>query len=57
EHVALGSDFDGADQVVLPGVDAYLQLENMLGQKGFSRQEMEMIFHSNVERVIRQILK
>ena len=57
EHVALGSDFDGADQVVLPGVDAYLQLENILRQRGFDRQEMEMIFHNNAERVIRQILK
>lgn len=57
QHVALGSDFDGADQVVLPGVDAYLQLENNLRQRGFHRQEMEMIFNSNAERVIRQILK
>ncbi len=57
EHVALGSDFDGADQVVLPGVDAYLQLENILRQRGFDRQEMEMIFHNNAERVIRQILE
>lgn len=57
QHVALGSDFDGAEQVVLPGVDAYLQLENNLRQRGFDRQEMEMIFHINAERVIREILK
>lgn len=57
EHVALGSDFDGADHVVLPGVDAYAQLENNLLQKGFNRQEMEMIFSNNAERVIRQIVR
>jgi len=57
EHVALGSDFDGADQVVLAGVDHYFQLENNLFQKGFNRQEMEMIFSNNAERVIRQIVK
>lgn len=57
EHVALGSDFDGADQLVLPGVEGYLQLENCLGQRGFTSQEMEMIFSKNVERVIKKILK
>lgn len=57
QHVALGSDFDGADHVVLPGIDAYARLENCFLQRGFSRQEMEMIFNNNVERVLRQILK
>ncbi|HQA06445.1 MAG TPA: dipeptidase [Syntrophomonadaceae bacterium] len=57
KNVALGSDFDGADQVILPGVDGYIQLELFLEQRGFTRQEIEMIFSKNVERVIKQILK
>jgi len=57
EHVALGSDFDGADHVVLPGVQGYLQLEPILRQRGFTGQEMEMIFSKNAERIFKQILK
>lgn len=57
EHVALGSDFDGADNVVLPGIEAYAQLENAMLRRGFEHQELEMIFHNNVLRVLNQILK
>ncbi len=57
EHVALGSDFDGADQVVLPGIEGYHQLETLLRKRGFYTHELEMIFSMNVERVIKQILK
>lgn len=57
QHVALGSDFDGADHMVLPGIEGYLQLENCLRKRGFNRQEMEMILSNNVERIIRQVLK
>lgn len=57
EHVALGSDFDGADDIVLPGVQEYASLLAALSQKGLSKREVALICHDNAFRVITQVLK
>lgn len=55
-HVALGSDFDGADRIVFSGVEDYAQLEEALHKRGFAAPEMESVFYGNIVRVIQQIM-
>jgi membrane dipeptidase len=47
EHVALGSDFDGADELLLSGVEDYALLAAGLNGRGFTHQEVEAILHDN----------
>ncbi|MDD3853231.1 MAG: dipeptidase [Syntrophomonadaceae bacterium] len=56
EHVALGSDFDGADNIVLPGIETYDQWEDALIARNFTATEIDMILGKNALRVINQIL-
>jgi len=56
EYVALGSDFDGADNLVLPGIETYDQWENALLARNFTSNEIDMILGQNALRVINQIL-
>lgn len=56
EHVALGSDFDGADCMVIKDVKGYDVLPGRLQERGFSNNEIEMIFKGNALRVMKQIL-
>ncbi|HWP96195.1 MAG TPA: dipeptidase [Syntrophomonadaceae bacterium] len=56
EYLALGSDFDGADRVVLPGVEAYEALPQLLSERGFTAQEVEMILSKNALRVMNQVI-
>lgn len=56
EHVGLGSDFDGADHVVLPGVEQYEGLELQLFRRGFSSKEVDMILSENALRVIKAVI-
>ncbi len=56
EHVALGSDFDGADHMVIDGVERYQNLDFRLGKRGFAPVEIEKILSGNVLRVIEAIL-
>ncbi len=56
EHVALGSDFDGADDMVLGDVGQYAQLPLLLESKGFTHLEAENILGGNALRVIKQII-
>ena len=56
KHLALGSDFDGTDSLVLPGVEAYATLEQSLYNRGFLPQEVEMIFQQNALRVMKGVL-
>lgn len=54
--LALGSDFDGADRVVLPGVEAYQNLPHLLEQGGFNKAEISQILWENAMRVLKQII-
>lgn len=55
-HVALGSDFDGADHMVMTGIDDYRHWENLLQKKGFSPAEIDSILYSNALRILKAIL-
>lgn len=56
KHLALGSDFDGADKVVLPGVQAYPELTKALAERGFNQQEVDMIMGENALRLLKTII-
>lgn len=56
QHIALGSDFDGADHIVLPGVEAYEQLDEAMVKRGFSATETEMILNRNYVRLMKEIM-
>jgi len=56
EYVGLGSDFDGADDMVLGEVGQYARMPDLLADKGFSRREIEMILGTNAMRVITAVL-
>jgi membrane dipeptidase len=56
EHVALGSDFDGADNVVLKGVQEYKTLPEKLIKRGFSEAEIGKILSKNALDTIKQII-
>lgn len=57
EYIALGSDFDGASDVVMAGIEEYANWENLLRKKGFSTNEIENILKNNALRVIKEVLK
>ncbi len=56
EHVGLGSDFDGADHMVMAEVGRYGEMPDLLAGKGFSRAEIEMILGGNALRVITAVM-
>lgn len=56
EHVALGSDFDGADNMVLGDVGQYIDFPHLLEGKGFTGSEIENILCRNALRVIKQVI-
>ncbi len=56
ESVALGSDFDGADKIVLPSVEAYADMPVLLESRGFSKKEIELILSGNALRVIHRLI-
>lgn len=56
KHLAMGSDFDGADNLVLPGIEAYACLEESLYSRGFSPREVKMILQENALRVMGEVL-
>jgi len=47
EHLALGSDFDGDDNLVINDVKNYKDLEMHLSSRGFTKSEIEMILYRN----------
>lgn len=57
EYLALGSDFDGATNMVMPGVQGYNEWETLLEGRGFSKPEREMIRQDNARRLFQAILK
>ncbi len=56
ECVGLGSDFDGADDMVLGDVGQYARMPDLLAGKGFLPHEIEMILGGNAIRVITAVL-
>lgn len=56
EHVALGSDFDGADDVVLTGIQDYKFLPDRLVKRGFSEGEIRRILSENALDTIKRII-
>jgi len=56
EHVALGSDFDGADDVVMQGIEEYKDWGSILAPRGFNQEEIDKILRDNALRVINQVL-
>ncbi|MDD4801595.1 MAG: dipeptidase [Syntrophomonas sp.] len=56
EHVSLGSDFDGADNMVIKQVEGYGELPEIMAQRGFAQPEIEMILGENALNIIRQVI-
>ena len=56
EHVALGSDFDGDDALLMQGVEDYGRWPDLLASRGFTGSEIAMILRENALRVIRAVL-
>ncbi|MGE5423136.1 MAG: dipeptidase [Ignavibacteriales bacterium] len=54
-HVALGSDFDGASNLVMPGIQAYYEWESLLSKRGFLSGEQEMVLGGNAARFFKTI--
>ncbi|NLJ72374.1 MAG: membrane dipeptidase [Syntrophomonadaceae bacterium] len=55
-YIALGSDFDGADKIVMSGVEEYNRWEGILAGAGFIDDEISQILNKNALRVVSQIL-
>ncbi|QGT99634.1 hypothetical protein SYNTR_1041 [Candidatus Syntrophocurvum alkaliphilum] len=56
DYIALGSDFDGADKMVINNVEQYSLIPELLQKRGFSLQEIQNIIRGNALRVIKQII-
>lgn len=57
ETAALGSDFDGiSGKLALKGPQEYWKLTEALRKAGLSMDEIEVIYHKNAERVIRDVM-
>ncbi|WP_435199963.1 dipeptidase [Janibacter sp. GS2] len=54
EHVGIGADYDGVDEtpVGLEDVSSYPRLFAALGERGWSRTDLEALAHGNVLRVL-----
>jgi membrane dipeptidase len=57
KHLALGSDFDGADDIVMSGIEEYSTWPQLLKGRGFSNQEISMILYENALTIMKKILK
>lgn len=55
-YVALGSDFDGASNLVVPGVESYENWDYLLSKRGFSESERTMVLQKNAFRLFENIL-
>jgi len=56
EYIGLGSDFDGADDMVINEVTGYLHLADDLAKRGFNSTEVEKILNGNARAIIEQVL-
>ena len=55
DYLALGSDFDGADDMIINEVGGYEFLPEMIQKRGFSAAETEKILFGNVLKNLKQI--
>ncbi|HPT69623.1 MAG TPA: dipeptidase [Syntrophomonas sp.] len=55
DYLALGSDFDGADNMIINEVSGYECLPEMLQNRGFTAAETEKILFGNVMKNLKQI--
>lgn len=56
EYLALGSDFDGADDMIINEVGGYEFLPEMIQKRGFTAAETEKILFGNVLKNLKLIL-
>ncbi len=56
QHLALGSDFDGADDIVMSGIEEYVSWPELLQRRGFTAAEVRMILYENAWKVMEQVL-
>lgn len=56
EYIALGSDFDGADVLLMQGVEEYSRWPQLLADRGFTPVEIDMILNENALRVIKAVI-
>jgi len=58
DHLGIGSDFDGIEQVIegLEDVTGLPRLIKGLAGRGFSREEIDKITHKNFIRVLEKVL-
>lgn len=56
-HVALGSDFDGASNLVMPGIEGYTEWVRLLAGRGFTNSEQEMILKDNAYRLFQSVFE
>jgi membrane dipeptidase len=56
EHVGLGSDFDGADNMVIANVEGYAALPDLLLKRGFADREAKLICSGNALGVVNNVL-
>lgn len=55
-HLALGSDFDGADNMVLNEVSKYQCLSELMQKRGFNADEIDKILSQNALLTLQQII-
>lgn len=56
KHIALGSDFDGADDMVISDVSGYSKMEALLSGRGFSAEEIRGILSGNALAAMQVVL-
>lgn len=57
DHVGFGSDFDGAEALVINGVEEYHLLPLALARRGFNPQEIEKLMGKNILNWLQKVLK
>lgn len=56
DHLAMGSDFDGADDMIINEVSGYQHLPDLMKMRGFTEADVEKILFSNVIHTLQKIL-
>ena len=56
EYLALGSDFDGADNMIINEVGGYQCLPELMQKRGFSQDETDRILFENALSTLQQII-
>jgi len=56
DHVVIGSDFDGTDITVIPGVERLSDLAGELSRTGLNQVAIEKVLKGNYLRILKQLL-